>query len=112
MDGSCCGFDRVRSRLAKTIKGAKKAAYYPKMRHSSQSLTRRLEPLLFLSAASSCHEVLTVAQLVKADAACAEADAARPDEGFFHAAPRPSHLRLHLPPHLPISSVQGLRPNL
>jgi hypothetical protein len=37
-----CGFDRARSRLAKIIKGAKKAAYYPKMRHSLQSLAWRL----------------------------------------------------------------------
>jgi ribosomal protein L13 len=35
MDGSSCGFGRVRSRPAKTIKGAKKAAYCPEMRRSS-----------------------------------------------------------------------------
>ena len=65
MDGSSCGFDRVRSHPAKIIKGAKKAAYYPKMRY-------------FLPTAQSFHEVLTVAQLDKADAACAKSDAARP----------------------------------
>ena len=42
MDGSSFGFDRARSRPAKITKGAKKAAYYPKMRHSPQSLARRL----------------------------------------------------------------------
>jgi len=60
-------------------------------------LARRFASPLFLPAASSYHEVLTVAQLDKADAACAEADAAHPDEGFCHAV---SHLfipRLLLP---------------
>jgi hypothetical protein len=47
-------------------------------------LSRRLALLLFLPTASSYHEVFTVAQLDKADAACAEAYAARPDEGFCH----------------------------
>jgi hypothetical protein len=51
------------------------------MSHSPQSFARRLAPSLFLPAASSYHEVLTVAQLYKYDAACTEADAARPDEG-------------------------------
>jgi hypothetical protein len=50
MDGSSCGFDRVSSRPAKIIKGAKKAAYYPKMRHSPQSLARRLASPFFLPA--------------------------------------------------------------
>jgi hypothetical protein len=86
--GSSCGFDRVRSRPAKIIKSTKKAAYYPKTLCSQQSLARRLASPFFLPAASSYHEVLTVAQLGKADAACAEADAARPDERFRHAAPR------------------------
>jgi hypothetical protein len=94
MDGSSFGFDRASSRPAIAIKSAKKAAYYPKIRPSSQSLARRLAPPLFLPAATSYHEVLTVAQLDKADAACAEADAARPDEGFSQAAPRLSLLRL------------------
>jgi hypothetical protein len=39
------GFDRVLSRPAKVIKGAKKAVYYPKMRHSPQSLAPRVAPL-------------------------------------------------------------------
>jgi hypothetical protein len=43
---------------------------------------------LFLPAASSYNDVLTVAQLDKADATCTEADAARPNQGFFHAARR------------------------
>jgi len=55
---------------------------------------------LFLSVTSSYHEALTVAQLNKADAACTEADAARPDEEFCHAAPLLSNLRL-LPPTSP-----------
>jgi hypothetical protein len=38
MDGSSCGFVRVRSRLTKFIKGAKKAAYCPKTRFSPQSI--------------------------------------------------------------------------
>jgi hypothetical protein len=41
MDGSICGFDRVRSRPAKIIKGAKKAAYYPKMRQGRVAPLRR-----------------------------------------------------------------------
>jgi hypothetical protein len=32
MDGSSCGFDRVRSRPTKIIKSTKKATYYPKTR--------------------------------------------------------------------------------
>jgi hypothetical protein len=47
MDGSNCGFDRARSCPANIIKGAKKAAYFPKTRCSLQSLARRLAlPLL------------------------------------------------------------------
>jgi hypothetical protein len=53
MDGSSCGFDRVRSRPATTIKDANKAAYYPKTRCSPQSLARRLASPFFLPAASS-----------------------------------------------------------
>jgi hypothetical protein len=53
MDFSSCGFDRFRSRPAKIIKGAKKAAYYPKIRHSPQSLARRFASSFFLPAASS-----------------------------------------------------------
>jgi hypothetical protein len=53
-------FDRARSRPAKISKGKQKAAYYPKMRYSPQNSARRLAPFLFLPAASSCHEVLTV----------------------------------------------------
>jgi hypothetical protein len=81
MDCSCCGFDRVSSRPAKIVTGAKKAAYYLKTRHSPPSLARRFASPLFQPAASSCHEVLMVAQLDKAGAACAEADTARPEEG-------------------------------
>jgi hypothetical protein len=108
MDGSSCSFGRARSRPAKTIKGAKKAAYYPKMRRSPQSLARRLVSPLFLPAASPYHEVLAVAQLDKASAAGAEADAARPDEIFCHAAPRLFLLRLLPPPHPPITSNSNL----
>jgi hypothetical protein len=61
MDYSSCGFDRVRSRPAKITKGAKKAAYYPKMRHRPQSSARRLASPLFLPATLSYHEVLAVA---------------------------------------------------
>jgi hypothetical protein len=88
MDGTSCAFGRARSRPAKIIKGAKKAACYPKTRCSPKSFARRLASPLFLPAASLYHEDLTVAQLDKADAACAKADAARSDEGFRHAAPR------------------------
>jgi hypothetical protein len=63
------------------IKGAKKAAYYPKTRCSSKSLARRFAPPFFLPAASSYHEVLTVTQQAKANAARAEAEASRPGEG-------------------------------
>jgi hypothetical protein len=62
MDGSSCGFDRACSRPAKSVKGAKKAACFPKARCSPQSLARRLAPLIFLPAASSYHEALTVTQ--------------------------------------------------
>jgi hypothetical protein len=34
MGHSSCGFDRARSNPAEITKGAKKAAYYPKTRHS------------------------------------------------------------------------------
>jgi hypothetical protein len=107
MGGSSCVFGRIRSRPAKNIKGAKKAAHYPKLQHSSQSSARRLAPPFFLPAASSYYEVLKVAQLDKADAACAKADAARPDEGFFHAAPRLSIPRLLPPPPPPITLCKG-----
>jgi hypothetical protein len=96
MGGNICGFGRVRRRPAKIIKGAERAACYPKIRHSPQSLARRLAPPLFLPAPSSYHEVLTVAQLDKADAVCAEADAARHDEEFRRAAPRFSASTLSL----------------
>jgi hypothetical protein len=104
MDGRSCGFDRARSRPAKIIKGTKKAAYYPKARCSPQSLARRLASPFFLPAASSYYEALTVTQLDKDGAACSEADATRPDEGFCHAPPCLSFLRL-LPP--PISFCAG-----
>ena len=57
------GGSGARSRPAKIIKGAKKAAYYPK------NFAQRLASPLFLPAASSYHEVLAVAQLDKAVAA-------------------------------------------
>jgi len=81
MNGSSCGFDRAHCRPAMIIKGAKKAAYYPKTRCSPQSLARRLAPPFFLPGASSYHEVLTVAQQAKANAARFEANAACPDVG-------------------------------
>jgi hypothetical protein len=78
MDVSSCGFDRAHSRPANVIGGTKKAVCCPKTRSSPQSIARGLASPLFLLAALSYHEVLTVAQLDKADAACAEADATRP----------------------------------
>jgi hypothetical protein len=90
MDGSSCGFDRVRSRPAKIIKDVTKAAYYSKIRHTPQSLARRLASPLFLPTALSYHEFLVVAQLDKAGAVRAEADAAHPDEEFCHAAHVPA----------------------
>jgi type II secretory pathway component HofQ len=83
MSGSSCGFKRVRSRSAKIIKATKKAAHCPKARYSIQSLARRLASLIFLPAASSYHEVLTVAQQAKANAAHAEAKTARPGGASF-----------------------------
>jgi hypothetical protein len=78
MDEDSCGFDRVRSRSAKTIKGAKKAVYYPKTRCSPLSLARRLAPPFFLLAASSYHKILAEAQQAKAAAARSEAVVVRP----------------------------------
>jgi hypothetical protein len=99
-DCSSSGFGRVRSRPAKILKGAKKAAYCPKTRGLPQSSARRLASPLFLPTAWSYHEVLEVAQLDKAGAARAMTYAARPDEGFCHArsTPPPTHT-----PHPPIS---------
>jgi hypothetical protein len=62
MNGGSCGFGRVCSRPARVIKGAKKAACYPKTRHYPQSFARRFAPPLFLPVASSHHEVLTMAK--------------------------------------------------
>jgi len=45
-------------------------------------LARRLASPFFLPATTSYHEVLTVAQLAEFNAARAEAEASRPDEGF------------------------------
>jgi hypothetical protein len=81
MNRSNCGFGRVRSRLAKIIKGVKEASYYPKTRCFPQSLARRLSPPFFLPAASSYHEILKLGQQAKANAARAEAEAARPGDG-------------------------------
>jgi hypothetical protein len=77
MDESSCRFGCARSCSVKIIKGAKKAARYPKTRCSPQSLARRLASSLFLPAASSYHEVLTLTQQAKTNAARAEAEAAR-----------------------------------
>jgi hypothetical protein len=111
MDCGSCDFDRARSRLIKLIKGAKEVACYPKTRCSPRSLARRLAPPLFLPAASSYLQDPAAVQLDKTDAACAEADAARPDEGFCHAAPRLSILRPP-PPALypPITFCAGTAP--
>jgi hypothetical protein len=68
MNGSSCGFDNVCSRPAKIIKGAKKAAYYPKVRCSPQSLARRLASPFFLPATASYRVVLTAAQQAKVNA--------------------------------------------
>jgi hypothetical protein len=62
MNGGSCGFDRARSHPAKIIKGTKMAAYYPKARCFLQGLARQIASPFFLPAASSYHEVLTVAQ--------------------------------------------------
>jgi hypothetical protein len=110
MGRSSFGFDRVRSRPAKIIKGAKKAAYYPKILHSPQNLARRLASSFFLPAASSYHEVLTVAQQAESNAARAEAEASRPDEGFCHAAPRLSLHRLFPPPYPSITFFAEISP--
>ena len=110
MDGSSSGFDRVRSRPATIIKGAKKAAYYPKTRHSSQSLARRLASPFFLPTTTSYHDVLTVAQQAESNAARAEAEASRPDEGFCHAAPRLSLHRLLPPPYPSITFFAEISP--
>jgi hypothetical protein len=87
------------------------ASYYPKAWCSTQSSARRLAPPLFLPAASLYHEVLTVAQLDKADAACDGADAARPDEGICHAALRLFVLRFLSPPRPLASFCAGTAPN-
>jgi hypothetical protein len=81
IDGSRCGFERVRSRPTKVTEGAKKAANYPNAQCSPQSLARRLASPFFLPAASSYHEVLALAKQAKAYAARAEAEAARPGGG-------------------------------
>jgi hypothetical protein len=110
MDGSSCVFDRVRSRPANFIKGTKRAAYCPKARNSPQSLARRPASHFFLPATSPYHEVLTVSQLGNSDAACSGADAARPAEGFCHAAPRLSLLCLLPPPRSSIFFREGTAP--
>jgi hypothetical protein len=104
---SSFGFDRDRSRWAKIINGSKKAAYYPNTRYSPQALAKRLASPFFLPVTLPYHEVLTVAQLDKAEAACTEAYAACPDEGFCHAAQRFSLPRLTTPPHPSISFCAG-----
>jgi hypothetical protein len=81
MDGSSSSFDCVRSRPAKIIKCAKKAAYCPKARYSPQNMARRLASPFFLPAASLYHEAITAAQQAIASAARAEAKASRPGMG-------------------------------
>jgi hypothetical protein len=96
MDCRSCGFDRARSRPAKIFEDAKKAAHYPKTRPSLRCLVtagRFVVP-------RGPHR----AQLDKADAVCAEADAARPDGVFCHAAPR---LSVPCTPHPPVSFCAG-----
>jgi len=110
MDFRSCSFDCARSRPAKTIKSTKKAAYIPTIKNSPQSLARRLASPLFLPGASSYNEILTVAQLDRADAACAKADATCPDEGFYQAAPLLSTLRLLFPPRPPTNFCAGTAP--
>ena len=61
MDENSSGFDRVRSRPTKIHKDAKKAAYYPKMRHSPKSMARRFASPDFLLAVSSHHAALDAA---------------------------------------------------
>jgi hypothetical protein len=107
MDCSNSGFDRACSHPARIVKGAKTVAYYPDMKHSAKSFARRLALPFFLPVASSYREVLAVAQLDKAGAACAEARTARLDEGFRHAAPCLSLLRLLPPPYPTIFLCQG-----
>ena len=75
-----------------------------------RSLARRLASPFFLPATTSYHEVLTVAQQAESNAARTEAEASRPDEGFCHAAPRPSLLRLLPPPYPSISLFAGTSP--
>jgi hypothetical protein len=61
MDYNSCGFDRARFCPVKIIKGANKAAYYPKMRHSPKSMARRFASPDFLLAVSSHHAALDAA---------------------------------------------------
>jgi hypothetical protein len=107
LDVNGSSFGRVRSRPAKIIKGAKKAAYYPKALFPSRSLALTAGRRSILPAASSYREVLTAAQQAKANAARAEAKAARPGEGYFYAVPR---LALHpfLPARLGVHWEGGL----
>jgi hypothetical protein len=75
---------RLRPRLqppGQDHQGREKAAYCPETRYSPQSFVLRLASPIFLTAASPYHEVLTVAQHTKANAARVEAEAARPGEG-------------------------------
>jgi hypothetical protein len=69
-----------RSRLALIKKGPHAKAGFLKKRLSPESLTARFAPPVFLAPATTYHQDLTVAQQAKADAARAEAEAARPGE--------------------------------
>jgi hypothetical protein len=61
------------------FKSTNNGAFDPKTRNALQSLARRLASPFFLPPALSYYEILAVAKLGKANAACAVADAVRPD---------------------------------
>jgi hypothetical protein len=73
--------DRVRNRLALTKQGMHAAFGFSKKRFSPESLAARLAPPFILAPATTYPQVLTLAQQAKANAARAEAEAARPGEG-------------------------------
>ena len=88
--------DRVRKRLAKIKKGLQQVAGMPKKRFSLESVALRLASPFFLAPGTAYLPILAVAQQAKANAARAKAEATRPGENLFYAAPR---LALHLSPH-------------
>ena len=87
--------DRVRNRLAYIKKGLQKAAGFSKKGFSLESVALRLASPFFLAPGTAYLPILTVAQQAKANAARAKAEATRPGEDLFYAAPR---LVLHLSP--------------